>query len=121
MRTGGIFHTPWDRPQIEGTGVSGIAKVPKRRSCRSGIRTQDHRVASPSQGSNPLGHSRPLGHRPLDTIPVNVIIGKLHLYFELNNDNYNNLTGTRLGEIISVSDLYEIYDNNFNYYHYQPG
>ena len=25
-----------------------------------------------------------------------------------------------LGEIISVSDLYEIQDNNFNYYHYQP-
>ena len=21
----------------------------------------------------------------------------------------------------SVCDLYEIYDNNFNYYHYQPG
>ena len=31
------------------------------------------------------------------------------------------LDGYPLRGIISVSDLYEIYDNNFNYYHYQPG
>ncbi len=33
----------------------------------------------------------------------------------------SSLAGYPLGEIISVCDLYEMYDNSLNYYHYQPG